>query len=77
MARHLLDTVGYPCSVEEATDRFDDPTLELASILVNIGAVVADSISGAFASADDLSIEFISVLLRRAVGEPFQSEGEG
>ena len=73
----FLDTAEYPCTVPEATERFDDVTLILADGTVNLGAVVADSNSDAFASGDELALEVMSLLPRRAVGEPYQSEGEG
>lgn len=72
-----LDTGEYPCSVAEATERYDDVTLVLADGTVTLGTVVADSTSDEFESADDLTMEVMSLLPRRAVGEPFQSEGEG
>ena len=73
----FLDADEYPCSVREATERFDDVTVELADGTVNLGAVIGDSTSDEFESADDLALEVMSLLPRRAVGEPYQSEGEG
>jgi hypothetical protein len=73
----FLDTDEYPCSVTEASERYADVTLVLADGTVPLGTVVADSTSDEFESADDLTMEVMSLLPRRAVGEPFQSEGEG
>ena len=73
----FLDTVEYPCSVREATERFDDVTLVLADGTTNLGDVIGESHSDEFASADELTNEVMSLLPRQAVGEPYQSEGEG
>ncbi|WP_340101910.1 hypothetical protein [Salinibaculum salinum] len=73
----FLEEVEYPHSVQTAAEAFDDVTLLLADGTVNLGEVVADSSSDEFESADDLALEVMSLLPRRAVGEPFQSEGEG
>jgi hypothetical protein len=73
----FLEESEYPYSVQTAAEAFDDVTLLLADGTVNLGEVVADSSSDEFESADELALEVMSLLPRRAVGEPFQSEGEG
>lgn len=73
----FLEEADYPCSVSEAADRFDDVTLLLADGQTNLGSLIAESTSEQFASADELGNEVMMLLPRYAVGEPYQSEGEG
>ena len=72
-----LEADGYPCSVADAAARYDDVTLVLADGTANLGDIIDQSSSDAFASADELTNEVMSLLPREAVGEPYQSEGEG
>jgi hypothetical protein len=44
---------------------------------VNLGESIGESSEDAFESVDDLANEVRSGLPRHAVGEPYQSEGEG
>jgi hypothetical protein len=73
----FLETGEYPCSVEDATEEFADVTLLLADGTANLGEVIAESDSDPFDSPDELGNEVMSLLPRHAVGEPYQSEGEG
>lgn len=73
----FLADADYPCTVETAAERFDDVTLLLADGTANLGAIVAESDSERFESPDELATEVMTLLPRRAVGEPYQSEGEG
>lgn len=52
-------------------------TLLLADGETNLGDVIARSNSDSFASMDELQSEIYATLPREAVGEPYQSEGEG
>jgi hypothetical protein len=63
--------------VADAAARYDDVTLVLADGTANLGDIIDQSSSDAFASADELTNEVMSLLPREAVGEPYQSEGEG
>jgi hypothetical protein len=44
---------------------------------VNLGSTISESSADVFESTDDLASEVMSRLPRHAVGEPYQSEGEG
>jgi hypothetical protein len=72
-----LETLEYPISAEEAAAEFEDVTLLLADGERNLGQLLEQANSDRFESADDLETELHNVLPREAVGEPFQSEGEG
>ena len=72
-----LDDLDYPVSRETAAIASDDVTLLLADGTIELDAVISDCATREFADRDDLLIEIMSYLPRRAVGEPFQSEGEG
>ncbi|WP_246998888.1 DUF5789 family protein [Halosolutus gelatinilyticus] len=67
----------YPITADAAATEFEDVTLLLADGERNLGALIARSNSSRFESADDLESELHNVLPREAVGEPYQSEGEG
>ena len=73
----FLDGIDYPCSTVEAAEQVDDVTLVLADGTVEFEAILDQSTSETFASADELGNEVMSLLPREAVGEPYQSEGEG
>ncbi|WP_265110285.1 hypothetical protein [Halosolutus halophilus] len=72
-----LEALDYPIACEEAADELGTVTLLLADGERNLGNLVADSTADRFESAADLQSELHNVLPREAVGEPFQSEGEG
>lgn len=73
----LLAELDYPVGRETAAGTLDDVTLELADGTENLGHLVASSSDDTFDSADDLESEVLNLLPRSAVGEPYQSEGEG
>ena len=73
----LLAGFDYPVRADEVASDCDDVTLVLADGTANLGETVARSTNGPFDSVDELRSEVMSLLPRRAVGEPFQSEGEG
>ena len=74
---NVLEDLEYPISQDEAVEQCDDVTLILADGEENLGEIVADSNGERFASMDDLETEVFNLLPRHAVGEPYQSEGEG
>ena len=74
---NVLDDLEYPISRKEAVEQCDDVTLVLADGEENLGEIVADSSGETFESMDDLETEVFNLLPRHAVGEPYQSEGEG
>ncbi|MFC4246700.1 hypothetical protein ACFOZ7_06775 [Natribaculum luteum] len=73
----VLEELEYPISREAAADELGDVTLLLADGEANLGGTIARSEGDSFESRDDLEDELYNVLPRRAVGEPYQSEGEG
>lgn len=54
-----------------------DVALVLADGRASVPGLLERSSVGSFASMDELSNELLMLLPRRAVGEPYQSEGEG
>lgn len=72
----VLVDLEYPVSREEAADSFDDVTVLLADGEVNLGEVIAGMQTDQFSSAEDLAPDIHNNLPRRAVGEPYQSEGD-
>ncbi|WP_135820182.1 DUF5789 family protein [Halostella litorea] len=73
----LLSDLDYPVSREAAIDEYDDVTLSLADGEANMSEVLDGSSAERFDSADELESELMNLLPRNAVGEPYQSEGEG
>ncbi|WP_136717253.1 DUF5789 family protein [Halorientalis salina] len=73
----LAAELHYPLDPDTASEAFDDVTLQLADGTVNLGAIIADSNADGFETAEDLETEVRNMLPRHAVGEPYQSEGEG
>ncbi|WP_435346120.1 DUF5789 family protein [Haloarchaeobius sp. HRN-SO-5] len=73
----LLSELEYPVAREDAVAACDDVTLLLADGRENLGGTLARSNDDAFDSAEELKSEVLNLLPRRAVGEPYQSEGEG
>lgn len=71
-----LSTLEYPLARDDAVAAGEDVTLSLADGEANFGRVLSRSLTGRFDSAEDLSHEVLMLLPRRAVGEPFQSEGD-
>ncbi|MFB6166366.1 MAG: hypothetical protein ABEJ31_14495 [Haloarculaceae archaeon] len=73
----LLDELTYPSDRVTAAEACSDVTLLLADGTENLGQVIAESDADGFDSADELRSEIMALLPRNAVGEPYQSEGEG
>lgn len=73
----LFEDLEYPVDRSTAADEFADVMLLLADGEVNLGEMISDSTSDTFDSPEDLVSELHNVLPRGAVGEPYQSEGEG
>ncbi|NUB91432.1 hypothetical protein HT576_10425 [Haloterrigena sp. SYSU A121-1] len=73
----VLEELDYPVSRDAVADQCDDVTLVLADGEENLGELVAGSGADEFSSTDDLKSEVFNLLPRHAVGEPYQSEGEG
>lgn len=73
----LLDELSYPVDRTRASEAMSDVTLQLADGERNLGALILETDSEMFDSGDDIVSELHNTLPREAVGEPFQSEGEG
>ncbi|QLK25033.1 hypothetical protein HYG81_13075 [Natrinema zhouii] len=73
----VLEDLEYPVTNDRAAAELEDVTLLLADGERNLGALIERSDSDRFESMDDLESELNNVLPREAVGEPYQSEGEG
>lgn len=73
----VLGEVEYPIETSSAADEFAAVTVLLADGEANLGELLSRTTSETFDSADDLEAELNNVLPREAVGEPYQSEGEG
>jgi hypothetical protein len=73
----VLTEWDYPIDRDAAVVAGRDVTLVLSEGQVNLGETIEDSSGDAFESPDDLQNEVMSRLPRHAVGEPYQSEGEG
>ena len=75
--REALSELDYPIDQAAAVDACEDVTLLLADGTEQLDEVVADSGDDRFDSVEDLQSEVMANLPRNAVGEPYQSEGEG
>ncbi|MFW6018863.1 MAG: hypothetical protein ACOCPX_08575 [Halapricum sp.] len=73
----VFDELQYPVDRTVAADEFSDVTLLLADGQRNLGELVSKTATETFESISDLETEIHNVLPREAVGEPYQSEGEG
>jgi len=73
----VLDELDYPAMRADAADELSDVTLELADGEVNLGEVVSETSSDSFESPEQLRNALNNALPREAVGEPYQSEGDG
>ncbi|SIQ79306.1 hypothetical protein SAMN05421858_0421 [Haladaptatus litoreus] len=72
-----LQRLSYPVSREEATEKLDDVTVLFAEGEENLGKLVSQTEQEEYDSVEDIDAEINNVLPREAVGEPYQSEGEG
>ena len=73
----VLEDLNYPVTPDEAATTLDDVTLQLADGEANLGSLVADLPADSYESSDELQTGLHTTLPRSAVGEPFQSEGDG
>jgi len=72
----VLSDLEYPLSPATAAHECEGVVVELAEGTVDLGETIRESHEDQFVSAEDLKLEFLSLLPRYAVGEPFQSEGD-
>ncbi len=73
----VLEDLPYPIDRSDARDRLAGTALLFADGEADLGNLVAKTGVERFESAEDLEAELHTVLPREAVGEPYQSEGEG
>lgn len=73
----ILSEFQFPCSRKTVVTEGRDVTLLLADGTENLGDLISHSSCDVFDSMDDLINEAMNLLPRPAVGEPYQSEGEG
>ena len=73
----VLSELSYPVSREVAADSFAETTLTYADGEANLGELIAQTPAEEFESFEELRDEINNTLPREAVGEPYQSEGEG
>ena len=74
---NTLETIEYPVDRNSASTAFSDVTVLLADGERNLGGLIEEASSEEFRSAEELEFELNNTLPREAVGEPYQSEGEG
>ncbi|WP_435183928.1 hypothetical protein [Halobellus sp. EA9] len=72
----VFSGLSFPLSPSQAARECGDVTVWLADGSVTVDEVLRDSHTDRFASSEDLELEFLSLLPRSAVGEPFQSDGD-
>lgn len=71
-----LDELEYPIDRPDAADQFDGVKLLLADGHVDLGARINDVPGERYQRREDLESDLHTTLPRRAVGEPYQSEGD-
>uniref|UniRef100_UPI003132A766 DUF5789 family protein n=1 Tax=Haloplanus aerogenes TaxID=660522 RepID=UPI003132A766 len=72
----MLGDVKYPLERTAAAEEFADVTLVLADGEADLGNLISETTNETFDSAADIETALHNVLPRRAVGEPYQSDGD-
>lgn len=72
----LLNDSEYPLAQSAAVREFSDVTLVLADGKADLGKLISETTNETFESASDIETALHNVLPRRAVGEPYQSDGD-
>jgi hypothetical protein len=72
-----LERFDYPADRDELAAACEGVEIELAGGERNLGELLGDASPDRFESADDAYTAVQNDLPREAVGEPYQSEGEG
>jgi hypothetical protein len=72
----VLSELSYPTTPAAVAVECSEVTVELADGTVSLGETVRASHAERFDSPADLELEFMGLLPRHAVGEPYQSEGD-
>jgi hypothetical protein len=72
----VLSELDYPTTPAAVAAECRGIQVELADGVVDLGETIRESHASTFVSPEDIELEFMSLLPRHAVGEPFQSEGD-
>lgn len=72
-----LEAFDYPIDRATAAEHSQNTTLVLADGEQDLNELLEQSNADEFDSENDLETEVFNLLPRNAVGEPYQSEGEG
>lgn len=72
-----LEDLSYPLSHDAAVHETADVTLRLADGTIPLSSVIEDAETDEYHSQEDLLLDVMALLPRRAVGDPYQAEGEG
>lgn len=75
--RETIEAFDYPIDRLTASADVADVTVLLADGEVNFGELIGATETETFESPEDLETAIHNTLPREAVGEPYQSEGEG
>ncbi|WP_135364368.1 DUF5789 family protein [Halosimplex halophilum] len=75
--QEYLEQFDYPVASDELATACEGVTIELAEGERDLGGLLAHASADRFESADDAYTAVQNDLPREAVGEPYQSEGEG
>lgn len=73
----MLTELSYPVSREVAAESFEDVTVTFADGEANLGDLISETPADEFDSFEELRDEINNTVPREAVGEPYQSEGDG
>jgi hypothetical protein len=73
----VLTELSYPVSREVAAETFEDVTVTYADGEGNLGELISRTPADQYESFEELRDEINNTVPREAVGEPYQSEGEG
>ena len=72
-----LDDLSYPVRHEAVVDEYGDVQIQLADGETTLAETLAWVEAERFDNESELTNELYAALPRNAVGEPYQSEGEG
>lgn len=72
----VLSQLDYPTDRSTAIDELGETTVRLADGRINLGEVIERTGSEQYNRSGDLRAAIHAALPRRAVGEPYQSEGD-
>jgi len=72
-----LERLEYPIGRADAAAECADDTVLFADGDADLGDLISGATRDRFESAEELLVDVQNQLPRNAVGEPFQSEGEG